>query len=84
MKWCYITFRSITPAQRGEAALSRGGISCSLRRTPSWMAEQGCGYCLRMKPGDAQTAGAILRRNRIPFRKGYLLDDEGNGEAVAL
>lgn len=80
----YITFRSVTFAQRGEEILRRGGISSVLQRTPQWMEEQGCGYCLRLRTDDVQTGAALLRGSRIPFRKIYLQQPEGNVEELAV
>ena len=34
MRSDYITFRSVTVAQRGERLLRSGGIDCVLQRTP--------------------------------------------------
>ena len=64
-----ITFRSVTPAQRGESLLRGHGIDCALRRTPRWMEEQGCGYSLFVK--DGMGAVSFLRKHQIPFRKIY-------------
>ena len=80
----YITFRSVTFAQRGEEILRRGGISSVLQRTPRWMEEQGCGYCLRLRTDDVQTGAALLRGSRIPFRKIYLQQPEVNVEELAV
>lgn len=80
----YITFRSVTFAQRGEEILRRGGISSVLQRTPRWMEEQGCGYCLRLRTDDVQTGATLLRGSRIPFRKIYLQQPEGNVEELAV
>ena len=80
----YITFRSVTFAQRGEEILRKGGISSVLQRTPRWMEEQGCGYCLRLRTDDVQTGAALLRGSRIPFRKIYLQQPEGNVEELAV
>ena len=80
----YITFRSVSFAQRGEEILRRGGISSVLQRTPRWMEEQGCGYCLRLRTDDVQTGAALLRGSRIPFRKIYLQQPEGNVEELAV
>ena len=80
----YITFRSVTFAQRGEEILRRGGISSVLQRTPRWMEEQGCGYCLRLRTDDVQTGAELLRGSRIPFRKIYLQQPEGNVEELAV
>jgi hypothetical protein len=72
MKYCLITFRSVTPAQRGESILRRAGIDCALSRTPRQMEEQGCGYSLRLRPVDGARAAAILRQQQVSFRKAYL------------
>ena len=37
MEVCLITFRSVTPAQRGEGALRNHKIPCTLKRTPTWL-----------------------------------------------
>ena len=84
MKSYYITFRSVTFAQRGERILKEASVRCSLRRTPRWMEEQGCGYCLRLRTDDVQTGATLLRGSRIPFRKIYLQQPEGNVEELAV
>ena len=84
MKYCLITFRSVTPAQRGEGVLRRAGFICSIQRTPRWMEEQGCGYSLRVRQQEAHKAAELLREAQIPFRKVYLLRDNGVVEELAL
>lgn len=78
----YITFRSVTFAQRGEAALRRGGIRCVLQRTPRWMEEQGCGYCLRVQEHEVRAAMLLLRENEIPYRRGYRALPDGKMEEI--
>ena len=70
---CMITFRSVTPAQRGEGLLRRAGIGCALSRTPKRMEQQGCGYSLRIDTAYVPTAVQLLREHRIPFRKVYYM-----------
>ena len=82
MKNCLITFRSVTPAQRGEGVLRRAGMDCSMQRTPRWMEEQGCGYSLRLRQADAARAAALLRRAGISFRKVYLQREDAMEELV--
>jgi len=77
MKYYYITFRSVTFAQRGEQVLDSGGIRCSLQRTPKWMEERGCGYCLRLWTNDAHTAVELLKKARVPYRKIYAQREDG-------
>lgn len=84
MKYCLITFRSVTPAQRGEGALRKLGMECSLRRTPRWMEEQGCGYSLRLRPADGARAVSHLRMLQIPFRKVYLWTENGPVEELTV
>ena len=84
MNISFITFRSVTVAQRGEEALRRIGIDCTLQRTPRWMQERGCGYCLRLRERDARAAAAQLRLNQIPISKIYRQDDGGRVEETAL
>ena len=84
MKQCLITFRSITPAQRGEGVLMRLGVPCALQRTPRWMQEQGCGYSLKLSFQDVHRAVAVLEENEIAYRKLYLRKDTGKWEELAL
>ena len=84
MKFCMITFRSVTPAQRGESILRGGGLECSVRRTPRWMEEQGCGYSLRVRHNETQSAVQMLRTEQVPFRKVYLLRENGAAEELHL
>ena len=80
----YITFRSVTWAQRGEGILRRKGISCTLQRTPRWMEEQGCGYCLRIKQHQADGVVRLLRSSQVGFRKVYVQSPDGSVEEVTV
>ena len=84
MENCMITFRSVTPAQRGELLLRRSGIGCVIHRTPHVLAEQGCGYCLDVHRSQLQGALELLRSKGIPFRKAYCTDQEGKPREIPL
>ena len=84
MKYCLITFRSVTPAQRGERVLQRAGVACSIARTPKWMEQQGCGYSLRVPTHQAAQCAQLLRQEKVEFRKIYLLRENGKGEELSL
>ena len=71
MKTEFITFRSVTPAQRGQRVLQKAGVDIILQRTPRFMEERGCGYCLRLRPGDLHRAVELLRRENVAFSKVY-------------
>lgn len=84
MKFCLITFRSVTPAQRGEQVLKRAGLECNIQRTPKWMEEQGCGYSLKLRQSQAPEGVALLRLEQIPFKRIYLRHDSGKLEEMHL
>ena len=84
MKQYYITFRSVTFAQRGEKVLSRSSIRCSLLRTPRWMEEQGCGYALKVWTKEIYPAVELLRQNQLPLRRVYVQLGEGQLEEIAV
>lgn len=84
MKIYYITFRSVTYAQRGERLLSENRYRSQLRRTPRWMEEKGCGYCLQMTAADILPPVLLLKSAGIPMRKVYVQKENGNLEEVAL
>ena len=80
MKFYYITFRSVTYAQRGEKVLSDAGVRCTLLRTPKWMEAQGCGYSLRLWTEDIHFGVGILRRAGVPYRRVYIQLPDGTLE----
>lgn len=84
MNGCYITFRSVTPAQRGERILRRAGLNCALQRTPRWMEEQGCGYSLRLSGKSVYSAIQLLKNAGIVYRKAYLMDENGGFEELNI
>lgn len=84
MMTSFITFRSVTFAQRGEAVLRQAGVSCAVQRTPRWMEEQGCGYCIRLKQSEVGEAVRRLREQQIAFRKVYLRRESGSVEEMSL
>ena len=78
----YITFRSVTYAQRGERLLMEQGIRCTVQRTPRWMEEQGCGYALKIRAAEIEPATALLAQRQIPIRRVYLQSKDGHLEEV--
>ena len=77
MKTFFLTFRSITQAQRAERAFVKAGMAVILRRTPRWMEERGCGYGVEVKCPELGQGLQVLRREKISFRKSYLLHADG-------
>ena len=84
MRSICITFRSVTLAQRGERALRAAGVECTLQRTPRWMEERGCGYCLRLRPQDATRGVQYLRGNGVGYSKVLSIPEQGRAEELNL
>jgi hypothetical protein len=84
MRSYFITFRSITYAQRAERILKDAGIRCTLQRAPRAMEERGCGYAIHLRQADISTALLLLRRAQVPMRKVYARDESGKVEEEAL
>ena len=61
----------------GERILRRNRIECTLQRTPRWMEEKGCGYCLKLRQGDLDPALQALREGGAVYSKVYLRQDVG-------
>ena len=80
----YITFRSVTFAQRGEKLLTQHNARVSLMRTPRWMEEQGCGYALKLWTSDIRVPVKLLRENKVQLRRIYSQREDGTMEEVAL
>ncbi len=84
MKQCVITFRSVTPAQRGKDVLFRRGIESYLQRTPRLLDKQGCGYCLHVECDRLLDAVEELRNAGILYRKVYRCIKDGEAEELEL
>ena len=84
METVFITFRSITAAQRGERILKDANLSPLLQRTPRWMQERGCGYSLRLRSSAAAQAVALLRQKGSQFVKVYAQNRDGQTQEMAL
>ena len=77
MEWIYITFRSITYAQRGKKLLEGNGLSCHMTRAARWMEEKGCSYALKLEKKQGERAIRLLDENEIPWKARYGSDREG-------
>ena len=80
----YITFRSVTYAQRAEKLLNQWGHRVNLMRTPRWMEEQGCGYALKIWTRDLPAVLKLMQENGVRLRKVYAQREEGDMEEVRL
>ena len=63
------TFRSITRAQLALRYLQAADVNASLQRTPKSLAQEGCGYAIRVRAGDR--AAMIFAQNAVQYQKRY-------------
>ncbi len=80
----YITFRSVTFAQKAERAMRRAGIDCILQRTPKILSRRGCGYCLRFRPDYIYRAKGILDAEHLEYGKCYSARPDGSFQELEL
>jgi hypothetical protein len=84
MEQCYISFRSVTLAQRAEGILKREGYRCYLQRAPKWMGQRGCSYALRVRRTEVGACVAALQQERAVFSKVYCQYTDGRREELIL
>lgn len=84
MKQSYITFRSVTFAQKAERLLKRAGVYCTMQRTPKELSQRGCGYCLGMRPGQVIQAARLLEAEKVDYGKLYAVNADGGYEEIRL
>lgn len=82
MKVCYVTFHSITYAQRGQTVLQKRGIYGEVVRTPRPMNPRGCGYSVRIRHSEAEAALKILDEMQVPYGSAYCRNRDGELEEV--
>ena len=84
MKQSYITFRSVTFAQKAERILKKAGLDCTIQRTPKELSQRGCGYCLGLRPGQVIQAAKLLEAEKVEYGKLYTVSFEGRYEEIHL
>ena len=84
MKQSYITFRSVTYAQKAERILKKSGMECTIQRTPKELSHRGCGYCLGMHPGQISRAAQILNHEKVEYGKLYATGIDGSYDEIRL
>ena len=84
MEQCYISFRSVTLAQRAEGILMGEGYRCNLQRAPKWMGQRGCSYALGVRRETVAGCVAALQREQAAFSKVYCQHTDGRREELIL
>ena len=78
----YITFRSITGAQKAVKILERAGISTAMQRTPKNMVTEGCGYAVKVREDKSAAAIRLLRSSGVNYGKLFIAADGGYREVI--
>lgn len=81
---CYITFQSVTAAQRGFEVLSRSGLSARLTRAPRMLHNKGCAYALIVAPERASSAVQKLKTAGIRYLSVFKVFPNGTFEEMRL
>lgn len=83
MKQYWISFRSLTYAQRAVRVLERKGYTASLVRLPQGVSSRGCGYAVILR--NAVREGIrFLEEQRIPWGQIFERGEGGEFREVAL
>ena len=83
MRQVWITFRSLTHAQRAKTTLERKGITASLTRAPKELSLRGCAYAvvLRKKIGEA---ARLIEELKLPAARFFERSESGEYREVQL
>lgn len=84
MNLYYITFRSLTTAQRAMRALDQAGVSCRMTRTPNNLVPDGCGYSVKVIESLLNAAIIILNKSRIQHSKVFFVTAAGESREVRI
>lgn len=79
-----ILCRSLTYAQRTARALERAGIKGHVMRMPRQIADEGCGYCVKIAEKWLSKALVLLRQSGLPPKQVYIQTADNSFDEVAL
>ena len=77
MQYYLLLCRSVTHAQRINAALKRMGISGRIIRPPLGLSERGCGYAVRIGATQPDAVVAQLRAMQLAPEQVYHVGSDG-------
>ncbi len=77
-----IRCRSLTYAQRTARALERAGISSIVTRTPQYISDDGCGYCVKLSEKRLSEALVVMKNAGLQPGKIYIQGEDGRYGAV--
>lgn len=84
MVYYLIVCRSLTYAQRTEAALSRAGITAHILRAPKSVDSEGCTHGVRVAERDLTSALVVLARAKLTPKRIFIFSSDGSYKEVVL
>ena len=84
MVYYLIICRSLTYAQRTEAALLRSGVSARVLRAPKTIDSEGCSHGVRVSERDLAAALTILTHAGLSPRRLFIIAPDGAYREVLL
>lgn len=82
MESYWITFRSLTHAQRAARLLERSGLTVTLVKAPQSLSENGCAYALTLR--RPEEALVLLQRGKLRYGRVFRRSASESFEEVRL
>ena len=82
MESYWITFRSLTHAQRAARLLERSGLTVTLVKAPQSLSENGCAYALTLR--RPEEALSLLQRGKLRYGRVFRRSASESFEEVRL
>ncbi len=84
MVYYLIVCRSLTYAQRTEAALARAGITAHVMRSPKVIDSEGCSHSVKVAERNLAQALAVLARVDLSPKRVFIMASDGSYKEVLL
>ncbi|NCE64200.1 DUF3343 domain-containing protein [Pseudoflavonifractor sp. 524-17] len=84
MVYYLIVCRSLTYAQRTASALERMGIAAHILRSPKEIAQEGCGYSVKVSERNLTNALMVLARVQLSPKRVFIMSSDGSYKEVQL
>ncbi len=84
MVYYLIICRSLTYAQRTEAALARAGITAHIRRSPKTIDSEGCSHSVKVSERNLAPALVVLARAGLSPKRVFIVAGDGSYKEVLL
>ena len=78
-----IKCRSLTYAQRTAKVLERAGITAITAKTPQYLSDEGCGYCVKLSGKRLSDALFVIKSAGLQPGAIFVRGDDGKYGAVA-